>query len=382
MSLKKGLLLWGMVLLLAMALALGCSDDDEETPTNGTNPPTTTTVDPTGGVLQIAGAVVLGIPPGALTDTVEFTVQQNTSPAALPDGFFASNVYTIGPAGQTFAVPALLSLTFDEAKLGKPFDTSLEIFTNDGTGWSSLSTTLDSAGHMAMATVTHLSDFAVCADTADTPVTPAEGFSAALVVGRLIYDSTFYIDGISAKFDSSLSPCTIVNPQQADSVECNQALLEWWPLGNFYKSPDMYYDFLFPGNDYVFTVYGNAAVPSLVDTITFPSLEPYITYPSNGATVSRLSELVMTWAGSGSGTVGIFMGPSQTGAITDTSFFVEVPNSGSFTINTALMQTFGTGEHGIVLIHQNRKPITATGYNSETSFIAGRMINAINITLQ
>jgi len=141
-------------------------------------------------------------------------------------------------------------------------------------------------------------------------------------------------------------------------------------------------EFLTLGTEYGFTVFGNAAVPSLVDTITFPSLEPYITSPGNGATISRYSDLVLTWAGSGAGTVGIFMGPSTGGAVTDTALFVEVPNNGTYTITSSQMGMFLPGEHGIVLIHQNREAITAPGYNSENSFIAGRIINAIGITLQ
>ncbi len=390
---RKGLLLWGIVLLLALAMALGCSDDDEDTPTNGgTNPPTTTTIGPLGGVLQVAGQVVLTIAPGALADTVEFSVKQNLSPAALPDGFFASNVYTIGPSGTQFTIPAPLSLTFSETMLGKPFDTSLQIFTNSGSGWDPLTTVLDSAGHLAVTTISHLSDFAVRADTGSGSVTPPEGFSAALVVGRMIMwqegmQEPMKMDQILARFDSSLTPCTIVNPQQADTVYCNQYGLVWWPDVSAhtydFSNNGGTMEFLGLGTEYVFTVVGNAAVPSLVDTITFPSLEPYLTYPPDGETVSRYSDLVLTWAGSGAGSVGIAMGPmNNDGQVTDTSLFIEVPNNGTYTITSTQMGIFGTGDHGIVLIHQNRDAITTPGYNSENSFISGRIISATGVMLQ
>jgi hypothetical protein len=193
------------------------------------------------------------------------------------------------------------------------------------------------------------------------------------------------MDEIAARFDSSLTPCAIVNPQQADSVHCNGVKLDWSPSVSAYyyaypTSPTM--EFLTPGSDYLFTVHGNGAVPSVIDTITFPSLEPYFTSPANGATVSRLTDLDLAWADSGAGTVGIFMGPSQDGAVTDTMLFTEVDNNGTYTIASTQMGSFIPGEYGIILIHQNREPITAPGYNSETSFIAGRVINAIIITLQ
>ncbi len=389
MPLRKGLLLWAMVLLLALAMALACSDDDEETPTNGgTNPPTITSIGPLGGVLQISGQVVLTIAPGALADTVEFSVQQNLSPAALPDGFFASNVYTIGPSGTQFSIPAPLTITFSETKLGKPFDTSLQIFTNDGSGWDSLTTVLDSASHLAVTTVSHLSDFAVCADTGGTSSGNDIVFTAALVAARMIMgiegeEEPYKYDEIVARFDSSLTPCTIVNPQQADSVHCNQYDITWNAMVNAHTyTASQGMPFLVLDTDYGFTVFGNAAVPSLTATITFPSLEPYLTSPAIGATVSRYSDLVLTWADSGAGTVGIFMGPSQDGAVTDTAFSIEVPNTGNYTITPSQMGIFSPGEFGIVMIHQNREAITAPGYNSETSFIAGRIINATWVTLQ
>jgi len=374
---------WRILVIIIMTLGIvwvGCSDDDDSG-TNGGNGDTPVTVDigPEGGVVMITGEVVLTIPPDAVTDTVAFSIARNNSPTS-PGGTmcFVTPVYTIEPSGTDFTSgnEALLTITYNETNLHGADENDVDICTCGGSVWSPLSTTVESNNNMAITEIDHLSDFAVMVDTAS----PAEGVYAAMVVSRMItlYGSTpFRMDGITARFDSAYAPCVVVDPQQADSVTCNDFALTWIPDMDLYMyMPVSGYEYLELGETYVFEVEASLTVPSLTDSIDFPATENYITYPVGDANVS-LSGFDVTWTGAGSGNVLLVLS-NDAG---DSTVMLEVPNSGSYSFTSDDLQDIQSGEYGLMLFNDNINYIDATGYDPR-SYIKARMISSILINLQ
>ena len=374
---------WRILVVIIMALGIvwvGCSDDDD-TGTNGGNGDTTVTVDigPEGGIVMITGEVTLTIPPGAVTDTVAFSIAHNGSPTP-PGGTmcFVTPVYTIEPSGTNFTPgnEPLLAITYSESNLHGADENDVDICTCGGSVWSSLSTTVESNNNMAITEIDHLSDFTVMVDTSSA----AEGVYAAMVVSRMITfygGSPFRMDNITARFDSAYAPCTVVDPQQADSVICNEFGLTWISDMDLYMYMPMGgYEYLELGETYIFDVDASPTVPSLTDSVDFPATETYITSPDNDDNVS-LSGFGVTWTGAGAGTVLLVLSTDQA----DSAVMLEVSNSGSYSFTSDDLQDLQSGEYGLTLFNDNINYIDATGYDPR-SYIKARMISGILINLQ
>jgi hypothetical protein len=104
--------------LLVLAIAFGCSGDDDN-PTGGDGDQgTVVAIGTDGGTFAIGSNVTLEIPPQALSGSVDFTIGQNSSPAAAGGTRdMVSPCYAIGPAGTQFAVPAAITINYDVSGL-------------------------------------------------------------------------------------------------------------------------------------------------------------------------------------------------------------------------------------------------------------------------
>ncbi|MCK4462177.1 MAG: hypothetical protein KAW46_10255 [candidate division Zixibacteria bacterium] len=364
-----------LVGLLVLALAFGCSSDDDS-PTGGDDDQgTVVTIGTDGGTLAIGSDVTLEIPPQALSGSVDFTIGQNSSPpAAGGTRGMASPCYTIGPSGTQFAVPAAITISYDVSGFDNVDEESLVIYTNSGSGWDALVTEIDRGANTASASVTHLSDFAVMLDTAST----AEGVYARLILGRMISytgeGNPYRLDIITASFDSGYGPCTVLHPLQPSGVTCNDFTLNWVDeMSSFTYSEHL--GFLELDSNYVFEVTAGGVVPSLTQAITFPSVEPYLTSPTYGSVVSK-SGFETTWSGSGSGTVEIIM----VDLAADSAVWVSTVNDGSYSFTGDQLASLTPGMYVMVLNHYNRECIAAEGYDPR-SIIAARVMHTVMITL-
>ena len=366
-------ILLGMILLI-----FACSDDKS---TNGSSEGDITaeeSIGPDGGTLELDD-IVLTIPAGALIDTVDFIITENSSPPALGGTLkFVSPVFTIGPSGIPFTNPAVVSITYNPALCGGFPESSIEVYAHDGTGWEALTTTVATSSNIAAGSTPHLSNFAAVIDTTVT----TEGAFVAMAVGRAVINISGYqtrIDMITARFDSSYAPCNPVTPVQVNGITCNEYTLGWDSDLNTYIYQEVIDNpiFIGLGEDYIFTIAGNANVSSFVDTIYFPVNETYVTSPSYYGTVS-LSGFDVAWeSGNSTGTVMMFLMDAQN----DTTVYVETDNDGSYTFSSAALNGLTAGQYGLVMIHENWDYITASGIDPR-SFIRARVMNTTPINLQ
>ena len=287
---------------------------------------------------------------------------------------FVSPVYTIGPSGTDFNEPVGITIMYNQASCGSADENSVTVYTNEGSGWEELPTTVAAELNAAAVSVSHLSDFAAAVDTSSA----AEGVFAAMAVGRTITpygEELMKIDLITARFDSSLAPCTPISPQQAASVTCNEYELSWVSELDMYQYIGS--EFIEFGGQYIFEIEGNASVPSFADTIDFPVDETYITDPESND-IKSLSGFNVTWeSGTGVGNVYLFILDIES----DTAVFVETPNDGNYTFNSTALNGLTAGYYGLLLVHENWDYITAEGIDP-TSFIRARVINTVQIFLQ
>jgi len=327
-------------------------------------------IGPNGGTLTVAG-MSLAIPPGALSETVYFTVSVDLSPTSSPGTMdFVTPAFSIGPVGTTFSTPATLTLDYDEADLGGRDEMGLLIYGNPGSGWQPLGSVVDSVDNQIVSGISFVSEFAGLIDTASVS---AEGIFASLVVGRNISymgaGDPLNTDAFEARFDSAYAPCDPLYPINNVTVTCNDTALVWSELLSLYMYPETLMpmnDFITLGATYTFDISGPDVEP-LTESITFPSGAPYITYPTS-MDVENREGFEVTWAGSGSGTVELlFMSDGG-----DQIIFEETANDGSYMIEASDLSGLPSGTYMIMLNHYNRSYITAFGYDSR-SFIAARV---------
>ena len=189
------------------------------------------------------------------------------------------------------------------------------------------------------------------------------------------------MDLVAARFDSVYSPCTPLYPRQADSVKCNQYLLDWDGTAQVqqYSYFDIYdLDFLVPGQTYTFNIYGNSQVPSLTESVVFPDPVALLATPEPGAQLSLSEGFTATWwTGGGASTVRfVLMEGEDTTAVT-----FETSDDGTHVFTPAQLSSLDPGEYGLVMIHQVTQAIDAAGYDSR-SFVWARVLNMVQINLQ
>ena len=109
-------------LLLASTVATGCDALEREG------------IGPEGGVVVSEdGRMALEVPPGALDETVEISIEIH----AAPNGA-AGQLYAVEPFGLTFEAPAVLTYDFDDETLGGAEAEALTLVSQREASWSYL----------------------------------------------------------------------------------------------------------------------------------------------------------------------------------------------------------------------------------------------------
>ncbi len=387
----KRLLLLLIVTSISLALAVGCSSSGGSGPDDDDNDPAGSSIGPAGGEVELDGQARLNVPAGALADTVDFTMEENNSPTAPPQGKgFCSDCVSIGPSGTTFVVPATVTIEYDPGDLGGADEGDVVIYTDDGRGWTALTTTVDEGDNEASAEVDHLSDFAALIDT--TSGGPqADGVFAALKVARgMTYvefasrDSMVIMtDFLMAWFDSTVAPCSPARPIMVDSVWCENGEtypLAWSAMETTYRYVQWPVStFLTEGETYTFHIDGGSDAPDLTVSVNFPESTPYIVDPVNQDVVSR-SGFTVTWEGSeGPGDVSLAIIPAS-GDIQN-GVYVVTANDGSHTFTSGDLSGVPAGQTAITLNYFNYENIDAPGYD-EDSYIEAKVTHGVVVALQ
>jgi len=374
----------GALLALGLSmLVLGCSSSGTTGPGDGGDGTAEESVGPAGGTVEIEDEVTLEIPAGALADTTDFTIEEDATPQAPPAGQgYVSPVYEIGPSGTAFTAPATITLHYDENAV-RADEEEIVICADDGQGggWQALQTTVDAAADEASAEVDHLSMFAATVDTAGGG--PGEGTFARLLVHRGIVslDTLFVVrtDILSARFDSTVSPCVPTKPIRADTVTCNQYGLPWDPMGSCHRLTSVMMELIDLGETYEFNVGGRRQVPALTWDIDFPEHEPFLTYPAMMDTIP-LSGFTVTWANGdgGDATLTLAIVSADT---TQPGVYATTANDGSHEFTGGDLSTLSPGVHAIALNYFVTEPIDAPGYHPE-SFIEAKVTSAVDVYLE
>ncbi|KUK40458.1 MAG: putative membrane protein, partial [Clostridia bacterium 62_21] len=118
-----------------------------------------------GGVLaDAAGEVALEIPAGALPRDTEIGLKEEASPEAIPApaGYrLLTGLYTLSPAGLTFAEPATLLVRLAIPPTVKPENLVLGYYDASGKEWKMVPAVVDVPRGLVAARVRHFSTFAV-----------------------------------------------------------------------------------------------------------------------------------------------------------------------------------------------------------------------------
>jgi len=298
-------------------------------------------------------------------------MDEETSPAPMdPDRQFATPVYSIGPDGTQFGASATLTLHYDEGDLGGLPEDEILIYTNDGSGWSPLVTTVNEADNEATAEIDHLSDYCATIPYGE----PAEGVYAILEVTRTVnfLGILDYTDMITARFDTVIDPCAVHHSLHPDSVYCNEYKLEWDPLISAYLDDSPVPEFLTPGETYAFEVFGNADVPDLTEDIVLPAVTPYVTNIAHNDILS-LDGFTVEWTDTDGGFAYLTLSRDNLEEVVA----VETGNDGEYIFTAQALEGLSPGTYALSLIRHNREMIDATGYDPNSFVQAG----SLNVTL-
>ncbi len=150
------------IFLLAVSLILtGCSSKDD----NNDNI-TEKTIGALGGTIEISGDISLYVPASALSENVDFKIERNSSPAPIGSKIMIlDDSYIISPDGTNFSLPATITIYYNESELGSASESDIVIYSDTGSGWSRLTTTVNNDDNRASALVYHLSEFCAAVDT-------------------------------------------------------------------------------------------------------------------------------------------------------------------------------------------------------------------------
>lgn len=158
----RGALIATMLSLLSFLALGGCGEDGDDplAPGGGSGG---VEIGPAGGTFLFAsGRVTLAVPAGALAATVEVAVDDLASPPGDP-GLVASACFVCEPEALSFAVPATLTIAYDEDDLPAGVaETTLRAHRLDGGVWQMVGGgTADPAGDVVTASIDALGRFGV-----------------------------------------------------------------------------------------------------------------------------------------------------------------------------------------------------------------------------
>jgi ZU5 domain len=167
----------------------------------------TQTVGAAGGTVSTAGAV-LTIPAGALAGDVEITM--NPSSDQVPAGYTGlSPVFTFGPAGTTFLVPATVVI-----KLSSQAPGAVIFLSNANNGYDALSTTV--TADSATASLSRLGD-GFAGELQEATDAEASSDVGPPADGAVADGATAVADGATAVADSGLADAAIVDAAPSDA---------------------------------------------------------------------------------------------------------------------------------------------------------------------
>ncbi|MCK4413020.1 MAG: hypothetical protein KAY32_05715 [Candidatus Eisenbacteria sp.] len=317
-------------------------------------------IGPAGGSVMLADDGHLAIPAGALTESILFEAEINTSPPSGPAGYtLLSPVYGIEPSGTVFAEWATLRFNYSETALGDAVEEDIVIFTNAGSGWEELDSSVFENENFVEAGVYHLSDFVAAVPT---PIV-TEGIYAILDVYLIFSNYGGAIarsDLLSARFDAVVDEDP-VTPLQAGTVTFGAWELEWDGDDSYSYVDYVNFQYLTIGSTYDLEVVGNTAVPSMDIPIEIMDIEPYVTNLEMMQDVS-LNGFTLEWNGASTGSTVriIVIGTGGTG------LSVTVPNTGTYTFTEAELSETAAGMGSVSLFWEEEVPIVANGYDSHS----------------
>ena len=358
-----------LLTILPLFVIAGCGGDDGDP----TRPPAGNdaeeTIGAAGGAIEMTGEVCLTIPPAALDADVDFTMNDAGSSHAtmVSTRTLGSAVYSIGPSGTTFGAPVELVLHYDEADLGGVDESSIIIYTDSGSGWTPLPTTVDETANTATAEITHLSDFAVTApkgEAADGVFAVFEVVRLATYVGEGL--DNMHTDMIVARFDSVVNVCSPVRPLHPDSVYCNEYDMVWDADARGYiDDNEGVFDFLVLGGTYTFHVLPSLDVPALEESIDMVELEPVITNLQNMDVVSN-EGFTVEWNDTSADSVSLTLVLSS-----DTVVRKRVLSGGSYTFSGADLSGLVPGPYFLALSYYEKRFLTdVPGYDPHSHILS------------
>ncbi|OYD40685.1 hypothetical protein [Sphingobacterium cellulitidis] len=109
----------------------------------------------TGGFLELGGQVHLEVPPGAVEEPTQFSIQPISN---THDELSEKPAFRLLPEGQIFKKPVKITFNHDPLGFGNPISRMIAFQSNDGV-WCGVSTALDSKTKNVSTTTTHFSDW-------------------------------------------------------------------------------------------------------------------------------------------------------------------------------------------------------------------------------
>ncbi len=212
----------------------------------------------------------------------------------------------------------------------------------------------------------------------------ANGVFAKLYVLREIsLNETIRTDKLKALFSKYYDPCAVDSDLLPTTVQCTDSITTTTynlPFDNNryeYNEPGNFIGFLSLGATYTFNVTASAEVPALTKSIDFPSMEPIINTPDNNESVSKSSDLLVTWQGITDYEVYIALV-----SIVDATKNITIvaDDTGNYTIPAAQLSLLNTGLCVLQLGRYNKELINAPGYDDRSMIIA-ELIDSIFINL-
>jgi hypothetical protein len=178
--------------------------------------PSTKTIDAAGGSLVSPdGKLTLTIPPNAVANATDFSIQPITNQA--PGGIGGG--YRLSPEGQTFSSPVQISFQYSSADVAGSLPSLLQVVSQNSAGYWVINSAieLDTTQQTVTASVPHFSDWTLAAAAYLDPGT------AVVPVGGTVQFTLNYCPPVGALASSCLPTAAVTNAWAADGVDGGNA---------------------------------------------------------------------------------------------------------------------------------------------------------------
>ncbi|NQV16525.1 hypothetical protein HQ531_13770, partial [bacterium] len=200
------------LILLTISVLNFCSEDKPPTKPDIENEPLEESVTETinalnGGTVELTEGAILEIPPGALSENTEITIAtitpnfgstENMEAGIQQTGYSISQIVVCKPDSMEFATPVTIRIPIIEDRLLDGIDLGdLKIITWHEDKWDTLSTIIDIENKMAVAEVSHFSEFRVTSSGGEITIfNPTLGYVGSSNSVTLLFNSTGVTGGI------------------------------------------------------------------------------------------------------------------------------------------------------------------------------------------